>query len=60
MDMCHNKEKIIFVEQEGDKTLEAKIFDKTSSTWKTYGAKLNHRGTKIIHDGKNDDIMMPL
>ena len=60
MDMCHNKEKIIFVEQEGDKTIEAKIFDKTSSTWKTYEAELNHTGTKIIHDRKNDDIMMPL
>ncbi len=29
MDICHNKEKILYVEQEGDKTIEAKIFDKT-------------------------------
>ena len=60
MEMCHNKEKIIYVEQEGDKFIEAKTFDKEHSKWKTYEDQFNHTGTMIIHDGKNEDIVLPL
>ena len=35
LDMYHDKEKIVYVDQEGDKTIETKIFVKTSLTWNT-------------------------